>query len=106
MSLHKPLTMTWVATAILFGAQSVAIPGTAQTICGERAELVAELARISAETPKALGLSAGGELIELLVSPEGDWTILVTYPNQETCLVATGAYWERLPSVAAASPEL
>jgi hypothetical protein len=106
MSLRNHPMKIWVAAAALIGALSAAPQGAAQTICGHRAELVAELARINAETPKALGLSAGGELIELLVAPNGDWTILVTFPNRETCFVATGAFWERLPNVASASPEL
>ena len=46
------------------------------------------------ETPQALGLSQDGGLLEVLVSPSGGWTILLTYPKRPTCVIATGAGWE------------
>ena len=48
------------------------------------------------ETPQALGLSADGGVLEVLVSPEGGWTILVTYPKRPTCIVAVGEAWQLL----------
>ena len=48
------------------------------------------------ETPQALGLGADGGVIEVLVSPEGGWTMLVTYPDRPTCVIATGDHWEML----------
>jgi hypothetical protein len=35
-------------------------------------------------------------VIEVLVSPEGGWTMLITYPRRPTCVVATGEAWQML----------
>ena len=46
------------------------------------------------ETPQAVGLSGDGGVVEVLVSPDGDWTMLVSYPKRPTCVVAAGPAWE------------
>jgi hypothetical protein len=35
-------------------------------------------------------------VIEVLVGPDGGWTMLVTYPERPTCVVAMGEAWEML----------
>ena len=64
---------------------------TARPVCGERTEILKRLEQRHDEKPQALGLSADGGVLEILVSPEGGWTILVTYPKRPTCVVAVGA---------------
>ena len=34
---------------------------------------------------------------QVLVSPEGGWTMLITYPRRPTCIVAVGEAWQILP---------
>jgi hypothetical protein len=65
-------------------------------ICGERDVLLEQFAAEHRETPQALGLGADGGVIEVLVSPEGGWTMLVTYPDRPTCVVAMGEAWQML----------
>ena len=65
-------------------------------ICGERDVLLEQFAMQHHEKPQALGLGADGGVIEVLVSPEGGWTMLVTYPQRPTCVVAMGEAWEML----------
>ena len=71
-------------------------PANGVRICGERNVLLEQFALQHDETPQALGLGADGGLIEVLVSPEGGWTMLVTYPERPTCVVAMGQAWETL----------
>lgn len=73
----------------------IAVPAVAHatTKCGDRDTMIKVLANEFDETPQALGLSTDGGLLELLVSPEGGFTILVTYPNRRTCVVAVGSDW-------------
>ena len=59
--------------------------------------MVQQLAQTHEEKPQALGLSGDGGVIEVLVSPEGGWTMLVTYPRRPTCVVAVGEAWQTLP---------
>lgn len=102
-SCRRAATVLITAFALL-AMQAFFAPAIAQTVCGDRAQIISELARVNDETPQAIGLSASGTLIELLVSETGDWTLLVTYPTRETCLLATGESWEAVPVVAANRP--
>lgn len=86
------LMLSLVTAAALWSA--VVTPVAAQASCGERGEILETLEKKYAETPRALGLSQDGGLLEVLVSPNGGWTILLTYPKRPTCVIATGAGWE------------
>jgi hypothetical protein len=63
-------------------------------ICGESDALLEQFALQHDEKPQALGLGADGGVIEVLVPPEGGWTMLVTYSAKPTCVVAMGQAWE------------
>lgn len=68
----------------------------APKLCGDRAQILERLEQAHEERPRALGLSGDGGVIEVLVSPEGGWTMLITYPRRPTCVVATGEAWQML----------
>jgi hypothetical protein len=44
----------------------------------------------------ALALTSGGQLLEILVSPKGSWTIIITQPNGPSCLVSSGDNWQSI----------
>ncbi len=86
--------------AALLGAAFVAlhaVPSSAHTVCGEHAKFVDMLGVTYAEKAVAIGLTSIGAVIEVLTSPTGTWSILLTYPTSVTCMVATGEKWEALP---------
>jgi hypothetical protein len=93
-----------LAAALLGGAafggaaEQAAAGGLTENIrvCGDRATLLEQFATQHDEKPQALGLGADGGVIEVLVSPEGGWTMLVTYPQRPTCVIAMGEAWEIL----------
>jgi hypothetical protein len=68
----------------------------APKLCGDRDQILEGLRQAHDETPQALGLSGDGGVIEVLVSPEGGWTMLISYPRRPTCVVATGEAWQML----------
>ncbi len=74
-----------------------ASPAVAQTVCGERAKFIEMLGTKYLEQPVSMGLTSSGAVIEVLTSPTGTWSILLTYPTGLTCMVATGEKWEALP---------
>jgi len=87
----------------LLVALAVAIPSAAAAAaapCAPREVLLRRLAEGYGEAPRALGLTANGALLELLVSPGGrSFSILMTRPpsaersGQVSCLVAAGEGW-------------
>ena len=86
------------AAALLLGVTLGGQSATAAPICGPHADILKKLERVYAEKTQSIGLSRDGKLLEVLVSANGSWTILVTDPSLRTCLVATGESWESLPA--------
>lgn len=69
--------------------------------CGRRNTVLDYLSSKYSERPIAMGIAANGGLIEVLSSREGStFTIIVTMPEGETCMVAAGEGWENLPALA------
>lgn len=48
------------------------------------------------ESQVGMGFVSPTDIIEVYVSKSGSFTVLVTKPNGETCLVAAGKGWEDL----------
>ena len=85
-----------VSVALMVLALTVPfISGTvqAQRLCGDRAEILKALEQTHKETVHAIGIAEDGGFLEVLVSPTGGWTILVTYPKRQTCVVVAGQDW-------------
>ena len=63
--------------------------------CGPRAAVVKTLAEKYAETRRSIGISANNLVMEVYAATEsGTWTITVTTPQGQTCLVASGQGFE------------
>jgi hypothetical protein len=73
--------------------------------CGQRKTVLNYLSSKYSEKPIAMGIAANGGLIEVLSSLEGTtFTIILTMPEGETCMVAAGESWENLPVELATKP--
>ena len=66
-------------------------------LAGPRAVVLEGMAQAYAEVPNGIGMAANGAVIEILLSPTGSFTILMTQPNGVSCLMMTGDTWENLP---------
>jgi hypothetical protein len=83
--------------AALVAAFFVAAPADAQTLCGPRADIVAQLDARYGETPRAVGIDAQGRLVELFATAAGtSWTMLRSWPDGRSCLIAAGQSWQIL----------
>ncbi len=87
-------------TQRIFGALAVVVLTAAGVQaqprnCAPRDQVVTRLAAAYGETRHAVGLGAGGRMIEVFASgASGSWTITVTDPAGLTCLVASGQAFE------------
>lgn len=98
----KHLILTSCMAALLPTAQA-----TAQSACAPRDYLVQELARKYAEQQVAIGLAAGGHVMEIFASAAEEWTLVATRPDGVSCIVATGTHLslvEVLPVPPSADP--
>ncbi|MEE8119569.1 MAG: hypothetical protein V3T39_08440 [Gammaproteobacteria bacterium] len=66
----------------------------AQAVCGERQRFIDTLRKQHQEAPTSIGMTSNGQIIEVLTSAKGTWSIIITSPGGKTCLVATGDSWE------------
>lgn len=71
-------------------------PAQAQASCDFRTTLLAKLDDGYSEKPVAIGLASSGNVVELLISASGTWTILVTHPDGIACVAAVGEEWQDL----------
>lgn len=85
------LAVSWLL--MLLGLQAA----SAQTICVEHKVVAPHLEKTYSESPVSMGLTNDGAIIEIFASPTGTFTIVLTRPNGESCVMAAGEHWEDLP---------
>lgn len=96
-----------IAFAALLAALSCVLSTTAfavQVQCAKYNQMVGLLAKKYSENPVAMGTVSEDRYMQLFVSSEGSWTILVTKTDGQACIVAAGNNWEKLPGAIAAEP--
>lgn len=89
-----------IALAILVELTAVA-HAQAPAACTTRARMIEQLASRYAEAPVAVGLASGGGLVEVFAAADGaTWTVIVTNPRGQSCIVAAGESWQDRRQVA------
>ncbi len=69
-------------------------PAAAQNSCGPRDAVIELLGDRFDEKTVAVGLASSGGVIEVLASNDGQtWTIMLTTPDGNSCVVASGEAW-------------
>ena len=75
--------------------------------CGPRASVLEQLAETYGETRRSMGIAANNMVMEMFASATSQsWTIIVTTPQGETCLVASGQGFEVMADELPAKGEL
>jgi hypothetical protein len=84
-----------IAVAIGLAAATPVAEAQTRSACAERAQVVTRLAEKYGETLQSMGLHQSDAVMEIYASEEtGTWTILVTRPDGQACLIAAGRMWE------------
>lgn len=93
--MQKQLFALSFGLAALIAATQAAHPeGIA---CGARAAIVAQLTERYHETRRGIGIAANNAVLEVFASEEsGTFSILVTLPSGQSCLIASGAEYQPL----------
>ncbi len=66
----------------------------AEVICAPRAEMVQRLTRAYGASLAASGLRDVEAVMEVWTAPSGDWTLVQTYTDGQSCILAMGANWD------------
>jgi hypothetical protein len=91
----RALKQMFLATVLSIGLGAGA--ATAQTVCMKHGALVALLGERYQEFRHAIALTDSGLMLEVFVSRDGTWTILLTTPDGLACVTASGEAWEFAP---------
>jgi hypothetical protein len=68
-----------------------------EKLCSQHGKVIGQFAKVYQENPVAGGLTQDGRLIEVLSTDDGrTWTIVVSKPNGETCVMMAGEGWRKL----------
>ena len=87
-------------------ASETSILNDAVASCGKRSTVISSLKEDYKEVQEAIGLSNGGGLIEIFVSPRGSFSITITNPSQITCIISAGEHWNKGKNFVSSSGEM
>ena len=94
------LTLGLGVSAILLISGQVRGQDRAEGNCGDRAEIVAALTEQYGEARQAIALTHARQVIELFAAPDGgSWTLIITFPTGESCLISAGDGIELTPDL-------
>lgn len=82
------------SAAIIVGLAATAVPSHARSVCAERDHLTMGLADKFGESRIAGGLQSETKMVEVFMSEKtGSFTILLTTPDGQSCIVSSGKSW-------------
>lgn len=80
--------------ALLLGAVFSSSANAQQAFCADRDQIVERLKRGYGEVIRAMGMTGGDRMVEVFTSESGSWTIILTSPDNTSCIMVTGEFWE------------
>lgn len=91
-----------VAAIVASGLLASASSAPAQNQCAGRNDMVQQLDAQYGEKPAAVGQVDQQSVVEVFVSDQGTWTILVTGTDGGSCVLASGEGWDGNEALTAA----
>ena len=91
--MKQVLTFLVLVTALALSAQAKA---QQQRLCSSRTDMVSHLQTKYGEQPTAIGVTSSGNVLEIASNADGSFSVFVTTPDMESCLVAAGNGWHVL----------
>ena len=86
-----------LACALFFGTLPAAALG-AQSQCAPHEEVVKVLNAKFQESQRAIGLINERAMMEVFISKQGTWTMVVTNESGLSCVMAAGEAWDERPT--------
>ena len=91
----RPLKFAAVLAAVsLFSSVGVA---SAAAPCGSHDALAKSLNTKFKEARRVMGVVNAKAVMEIFMSPQGTWSVLVTDTTGTACVIATGQDWQEVP---------
>ncbi len=95
------LLKPFITGALALGMATAALPvsGIAQAAipCGSHDAMAKSLTTKFKEARRVLGVMNAKTVMEIFMSPQGTWTVIVTNTSGRACIVASGENWQEIP---------
>jgi hypothetical protein len=87
--------MRFVAPLLLLATPAFAVDPVAHVICADRGEMLRRLQIEYGAVRQGAGLRGPEAVMEVWAVPAtGDWTLVQSYADGQSCIVAIGENWE------------
>jgi hypothetical protein len=85
--------------AVLAAISLVGITGKAEADlqCGNHDKIVDVLGKKFKETRRAMGVVNAKAVMEIFMSTQGNWTLVITDTSGLSCITASGEEWQDVP---------
>ncbi len=94
---HLLAALAAISFVLLFLSAAIRPAGAVET-CVLHDVALKQLSKAYSEQVAGRGLTADGQkMIELLTSEGGSWTLIITDVHGQSCMLASGDVWVRLP---------
>ena len=87
----RPVSLAVVSLFVMAGTAS-AVPQ-----CGKHDDIAKVLSSKFKETRRVMGVVNAHAVMEIFMSPQGTWTMLVTNTAGTSCITASGEDWQEVP---------
>lgn len=94
MPRFQPSALLMSASLLLLPASAaMAQPAPMVVPCADRAAVVELLGKQYGEQRRGLGLTFGGQILEIFVARDGRWSALLSYADGRSCMLGGGEGW-------------
>ncbi len=90
-------SMSLVAVFAAISLVSVAGIAEAAPQCGNHDKIVEVLGDKFKETRRVMGVVNSTAVMEIFMSPQGTWTMVITDTSGTSCITASGEEWQDVP---------
>ena len=92
-------TRTLSLAALFVAISLVSIAGKAEATpqCGDHDKIVDVLGNKFKESRRVMGVVNSKAVMEIFMSPQGTWTMVITDTSGMSCITAAGEEWQDVP---------
>ena len=93
----QTVSLSFVAAFAAVSLVSVAGPAKAAPPCGNHEKIVDFLGNKYKESRRIMGVVNSTAVMEIFMSPQGTWTMVITDTSGISCITASGEEWQDVP---------
>ena len=93
------VTSSLSLVAVIAAISLASVTGIAEAApqCGNHDKIIEVLGNKFKETRRVMGVVNAKAVMEIFMSPQGTWTILITDTSGLSCITASGEEWQDVP---------